>query len=342
MAEQGNVRRIFAISLIILLLVLSFFLVKPYLSSILFAIIFSYIFFPTFNFLDKKTKSKHKSLISLIICLIVILLVLIVAFIVAPLIIKETFAFSQNTQRIDLGEPIREFFLKIFKQDIGKEFSMSINQVVSRATLFLMNSISKFLEDAPSMFLQLFVMIFVMFFFLKDGKYLSEKLKELMPFKEEVRVKFFTRFKEISKGVVWGYIILGLVQGIVVAIGLFAFKAPQPLLLAFISTILAILPILGSGLVWIPVGITMMVTGNLAGGIGLLIYCVAASVVIYYTLAPLVMSKQTKMSPLIIFIGMIGGLSVFGAVGLIVGPIILDYLKQFIEYYRTGTLAEIT
>jgi len=85
-----------------------------------------------------------------------------------------------------------------------------------------------------------------------------------------------------------------------------------------------------------------MISGNAAGGLGLLIYCALVSAVIIYTLTPLILSKQTKLSPLTILLGMLGGLSVFGAVGIILGPIILDYLLLFIDYYRTGRLAEIT
>jgi len=342
MAEQTTTRKAFAISLIIILLVLAFFLIKPYISAIIFAIVFAYIFNPFFNLLDDKTKHKHKNGISLAICLIIIIVILAISFFLAPIIVKESFSFYQNTQKIDLGEPVRQFVLTTFKQDIGRDLSMSLNQIVTRATLFLMNSVSKFIEDAPTMLLQIFVMFFVMFFFLRDGKEISSKLKDIMPFREEIRDKFFTRFKEIVKGVVWGYIILGLIQGISMAIGFYAFGAPQPLLLSVVSTLLAILPILGSGLVWVPAGIIMLISGNVAGGLGLLIYCALVSAVIIYTLTPLILSKQTKLSPLTILLGMLGGLSVFGAIGIILGPIILDYLLLFIDYYRTGRLAEIT
>lgn len=343
MADQNTTpRKIFAISLLIGLIVLAFFLIKPYISAIIFAIVAAYILFPFFNLLNEKTKGKYKNIFSLLFCIIMVVIILAIFFLLAPLIIKEAFAFYQNAQKIDIGEPVRQFIITVFKQDLGRDLTLSLNQIVARATLFIMNSVSQFIEDAPSMLLQLFVMIFVMFFFLRDGKIIAEKVKDIMPFKEEVREKFFTRFKEIVRGVIWGYIIFGAIEGATITIGYYVFGASQPLLLAVVSTLLAILPMIGSWVIWVPTSIIMIVSGNLAGGLGLLIYGGLVVSTLYYTLAPYLLSKQAKMSVLTMLIGMLGGLYVFGAVGVIVGPIILDYLFLFIEYYRTGKISEIT
>ena len=159
-----------------------------------------------------------------------------------------------------------------------------------------------------------------------------------MPFSEEVEKKIFDRTKMITFSVIYGQVIIGLIQGAVAGIGLFIFKVPNALLLTVIMCLAGILPIIGTAIVWIPIALFLFIEGNLVAVVGVIIFGVISSVVDNF-LRPIIVSKRSKIHPAVLLIGMIGGLYTFGVLGFILGPLILGYLLILLEIYQ-GKKAE--
>ena len=139
--------------------------------------------------------------------------------------------------------------------------------------------------------------------------------------------------------VIFGQIIIGIFQGIFTGIGLFIFKAPSPLILSIVAIFVGIIPLIGPWLVWFPVAIyLLLLSGNTFGGIGLMIYGLIIISWIDTIVRPLIVSKTAKVSSPIVLIGMVGGLFVFGILGLIIGPLILSYISLILEMYKDKKL----
>jgi len=174
-----------------------------------------------------------------------------------------------------------------------------------------------------------------MFYFLKDGDKIMNYFKELLPFKEEVKNKFITRFKEITTGVIYGSIVVGIVQGIIAGIGYYLFGIEGTFVLTLISIFLSILPI-GSWPVWIPLVLNLMYNGESGRAIGLAFYGFFIISYVDNILKPYIVGNKIKLSPIIAVLGMLGGAMLFGFIGLFIGPIILSYLILFLDFYRSG------
>jgi predicted PurR-regulated permease PerM len=163
----------------------------------------------------------------------------------------------------------------------------------------------------------------------------------LSPFSAKTEKIFIERFSNITKAVIYGMFIVGIIQGIVTGIGLYIFKAPQPLLLTMFATLFGIIPIVGPGLVWIPVSIGMIISGKVANGIGLALYGFLIINWIDPLIRPYFVKKRAGMPHIIALVGMLGGGYLFGIIGFVLGPLILGYLSLFLDFYRTKTLHEL-
>jgi predicted PurR-regulated permease PerM len=154
-----------------------------------------------------------------------------------------------------------------------------------------------------------------------------------MPFSPETEEKLFKSSKDVTSSVLYGLILVGLVQGVIIGGGFFIFGVPNALLLTFFAILTGILPIIGPALIWIPVVIYLLIAGNTVPAIGVLVFGLICSS-IDNLLRPIFVSRRTKLNPVVALIGMIGGLFLFGILGVILGPLILSYLLILLDLYR--------
>jgi predicted PurR-regulated permease PerM len=206
-----------------------------------------------------------------------------------------------------------------------------------------MNSVISFLKDFPIVLLQLTVVFFTFFFVLRDKEDFIEYLKTILPFTKEIQDRLLKATKDVTVSVLYGQIIIGFVQGLVAGIGFFLFGIPDAWLLMILSILAGVLPIVGPSLVYIPVALYLVIMGNNVAGLGILIFGLASAVV-DHILRPIIISKRLMMNSLLALLGTIGGILLFGVLGLILGPLIIAYLLIFLEIYRnkkfTGLLAK--
>jgi predicted PurR-regulated permease PerM len=204
-----------------------------------------------------------------------------------------------------------------------------------------MHRFEEVIINLPLLFMQFAVMLFIFFFSLRDGEKIVEFLKGLSPLKEASERRFIQKFSDITKSVVYGMFIVGVIQGFFAGIGFYVFKAPQPLFLTMVAIFFGILPFIGTWAVWLPASIAFIVSGNLQAGMGLAGYSLISSAIIEVFIRPYIVKKQAKIPIATVLIGMLGGGYAFGIIGLIIGPLILEYFILFLEFYRTKNLHEL-
>ena len=182
--------------------------------------------------------------------------------------------------------------------------------------------------------LQFFVAFFTFFFVLKEKEKIISYIQSILPFSKDVEVKLFESSRAITGSVIYGQIIVGILQGIVLGIGLFIFNSPNALLLTLLACLVGVLPIIGTSIVYIPVTIYFFMAGNTIPAFGVLIFGFI-STLIEQLMRPLFVSKRAKVPSLLILIGMIGGWFLLGIMGFVLGPLILAYLLIILDVYRT-------
>ena len=197
------------------------------------------------------------------------------------------------------------------------------------------------LQELPSLLLNLAVVLFVFFFALRDQENLKEFISGISPFRKDKEAILVTRFKDITSSIIYGYIIVGILQGLALGLGLLIFGVPRALILTILGIFASMLPMVGPWFVWVPVAIGLFLTGKIGFAIAFSIYCLFFVSTIDNILRPYIVSRKTGVSSVVVLVGMIGGLFVFNILGLILGPLILSYLLLFLKAYKDGTLSDM-
>ena len=170
----------------------------------------------------------------------------------------------------------------------------------------------------------------------------SEKLKEfargLSPIVKSKEKIIIDQFKNITDSIVYGQIIVGIIQGILAGLGFLVVGIPNALVLTLIATFLSIIPLLGPYLVWIPVAIYLFVSGKTNIAIVYLLYNLVLVSTIDNVIRSYLVSRKTNLSPSVVLVGMLGGLVVFGLIGLLLGPLILAYFITLLRSYKEKNL----
>ncbi len=325
-------KKITAAVLLLGLLVLSFFLIRPIILSVITGIILAFICAPLYRWTQKCIKSKTIS--ALLICaLLMIILVLPFIFLV-PIFIDQSVKLYAASQQIDFISPLKSIFPSLLTSEtFAEEAAVAFSSFTTKITNALVDYLSGLVFNLPNILIQFAVVLFTFYFVLKDKEQLFLYARSLMPFSNEVEKKIVSSTKAITISVIYGQVIIGVIQGIIAGTGFFIFKVPNALLLTFIAALAGIFPIIGTVIIWVPVSIYLLLTGNIFAAIGVAIFGVISSTVDNF-LRPIIVSRRSKIHPAILLIGMIGGLFMFGFLGFILGPLIIAYFMIFLDIYR--------
>lgn len=330
--EEVISKKVWAIGMLVILGILTFFLLKPILLSIVLGLILAFIFTPIHNKLSTKLKSRNISV--LLICIFLFLLIVIPTWFLTPLAINQSFKLYVSAQEFNLMESFIDLLPSAFSSEkFASEITPILQEFFSDSIQGVMNFFSNIIINFPKLLLHFSVVLFTFFFVLRDNKEFILYIKTLIPFSNQVKEKLFSASKGIAYSVIYGQVIIGVIQGAIVGVSFLIFGVPNSLLLFFLSCILGVLPIVGVPIIWIPVALYLLIAGNTFSAIGVIIFGTVASTIDNF-IRPFIVSKRTQIPSSIILIGMIGGLFMFGVLGLVLGPLILAYLLVMIELYR--------
>lgn len=299
----------------IIVTILAFLVIKSFITSLLSGVVLSYLFSPLYRKLNNVIK--NKSIASLVMVFLLILIIFIPTFFVINSLVKESLPLYNSLRS-------NEF-------DLSPEILNAINKVVQ----FIINEASKIAISIPTFLIHAFVTLFLFYYFLRDGEKIVNNIRDLIPLDEKHKKNLVNEFKNVTYAIVYGLILTGLIEGIIGGLGFYIFKVSSPLFWGIIMMILSILPGIGTSFIWAPAGIIKLLQGDTLSGIGLLLY---GFFLISGTAAILKLrfiGKKSDIHPMLIVLGVFGGISLLGFVGLFIGPLILitfiTLLKSFLN-----------
>ena len=332
-------KKIITAAILLFLLVLSFLLLKPILLSIIFGIILAFIFSPIYGRLYKWTKMKNVS--AGLICLLLVILIIIPFWFLIPILIDQSLKIYLAAQQMDFVTPLQGVFPSLFNSaEFSSEIGSTIQSFVAKTTDYFLNTLSQLILNFPTMFLQLIVMFFTFYFTLRDKESLIEYVKSFSPFPKDVEEKLFNSSKNITTAMIYGQFIIGILQGVITGIGFFLFSVSNAMILTLLAIIAGIFPIIGTTIIWLPVVIYLLIAGNTFAAIGVILFGIIAGTIDNF-IRPAFVSKRTNLNSSLVLVGMIGGIFLFGILGLILGPLILAYSTILLELYRKKKNQEI-
>jgi predicted PurR-regulated permease PerM len=209
-----------------------------------------------------------------------------------------------------------------------------LGEAASRVSQFFVNGLAAATKGTIGFLFQFFIMLYAMYFFLIDGGQTLVNLASYVPLKNTDVRTILEKFVSVSRATLKGTLVVGVVQGGLAGVAFAVVGIEGAVFWGTVMAVLSIIPAVGSGLVWVPAAIFLAATGKLAAGIGLAVWCLLVVGSIDNLLRPLLVGRDTKMPDLLILLSTLGGLSLFGLVGFVIGPVVAALTLAIWEIYR--------
>jgi predicted PurR-regulated permease PerM len=179
------------------------------------------------------------------------------------------------------------------------------------------------------------IMLFLLFFFLRDGDSMLARVRALIPLDEARKERLFQRIGGVTRAIVIGTSLTALMQGILLGLGFVIARLPSPVVFGVLAALLSMLPVGGSAFVWIPAVLVLFFEGHWGYALFLLAWGLMIGG-LDNVLRPVLISGRARISALAVFVGVLGGIPAFGAIGVIAGPVILSLALALIEFAEEG------
>jgi predicted PurR-regulated permease PerM len=213
-------------------------------------------------------------------------------------------------------------------------FVFDTQSKISELGVFLANNIAKFFTATFNSILMFLLMVFTMFYLLKDGEKWKKNLTGLIPLSEDHIKEILAKLASAINRILKGSFFIAITQGVLVSIGFTIFGVPSAALWGVVAGIASFIPTMGTSIISIPAILFLYFTGMHIQAVGLLIWSIILVGMIDNFLSPYVISKNTEIPSLFILFSILGGISLIGPVGVLIGPLILSLLYSLISIYR--------
>ncbi|MDF2154988.1 AI-2E family transporter [Vibrio sp. CAU 1672] len=321
-------------------------LVEPYINSIIMAFIISLLMFPVHNWFERRLP-QHPNLASLLSCVVLTFIIVIPLLFVFGAIVQQGSVFSQNTYHWVTNGGIQTLFEHpwvinglAFINDylpFDKVEPQAIAEKIGQfATSFGSNLVAisaKILGDATNFLMAFFLMLFVLFFLLRDHDKIIAAIRHILPLSRSQEDKILEEIEQVSKSAVMGSFLTAVAQGFAGGIGMWLAGFPG-LFWGTMMGFASFIPVVGTALIWIPAAAYLFLTGDTTWAIFLTAWSVIVVGSIDNLLRPLLMQGSAGMNTLMIFFSLLGGLHLFGLIGLIYGPLIFAITIVLFNIYE--------
>jgi predicted PurR-regulated permease PerM len=318
-------------------------MVKPFLGVLAWAVVLVIVFYPVHRRLAHRIK--RPSLRALVSCLLVVLII------VLPLVVLTTVVAQELAKVIpNLPSQISQL-LNSPTSPFGRisgwmETRFGIDTVSSKAFIVdhlkqsserLLGPSLNLMGNIVSGIVKAFFVLFTMYYLFKDGDKIVDKLPAALPLSREQSDAIILRTKEVVSASVYGVVTIAALQGLLGGIMFWILGIPSPLLWAVLMAFVCMIPVAGSFLVWLPLSIYLMVTGHWTKAVILIVWGALVISTVDNFLRPKLVGTQTRLHELFIFFSVLGGISVFGLLGIVLGPVVLAITFGLLRTFQSRT-----
>ena len=351
MVVHNQYQKIVPFILFVAVLVFFFKLVQPMITILLSSILLAYISFPLYK---KITKKISRQFLAIILTLFVLVIVILIPFAFLTFeVTQQGYIFSSSLSNSIAKGALFGFgctssesevcllLNQVEKFSLEKLSKFGLDKQLQAVLPALEEKITNFMIRMPVMFGEIVLTLIITYFILKDWEKILKRLEDLIPMRTKTKKRLIGEFGKITHAVVYAQLLVALVQGIIATIGFYIFGVPFPVILGVLTSLCALIPAIGTAIVWVPACLFLILSGYfthnpfiIAKGIGLLLYSTLIIGIVDRILLVKIINTQTKVSQITILVGVVGGVSMFGIVGIFIGPILLPLIITYFETFK--------
>ena len=319
-----------------------------FLLAVVMAAIFSGLANPLFTRLLRLLGGR-KSVAALATLVVVILVV------VTPLVLIADIVATEALQISETATPMVESFIEEANQPDAsldwipfwdqlepyrEQITKKLGEIAGAVSAFIVNSLSSAAQGTMEFFLNIFIMLYSMFFFLMGGREILDQVMRLFPLEATDKELLLDKFVSVSRATIKGTLVIGIVQGGLAGLAFAVVGIKGAVFWGTVMAVLSIIPGIGTALVWVPAVGFLFATGQIVPAVGLLLWCAIVVGTADNVLRPLLVGKDTEMPDLMVMLSTFGGLALFGAIGLVIGPVIAALFLTMWRIY-SDTFADV-
>ena len=307
-------------------------MIGQFLITVLWAVVLTMIFYGLFKWVRRRVGEQRRGLAAAITSLLIFFFVIIPFIFLAIALVNQGLGLYQS---IETGEIDPNFVVDYVERQLPGIYDMlgeagispnsvrdKITEFVGTVSQFLATQVLSFGSNLINVFVQFTLMLYLLYFFLKDGKQVIQRIIDTIPMGNVRERQLFERFAQVSKATLKGTLLVALVQGSIGGLIFMILGIPAALLWGVAMTLLALLPVGGSAIVWFPAVIILFAQGYPVKAIILLVVGVLIIGLVDNLLRPLLVGRDTEMPDYLVLISTLGGITYFGLSGFVIGPTI--------------------
>lgn len=342
-----RVRPYFLLALLAGAFLLTFAVFQPFLGPLALAAVFAVVLYPVFKFFLRQVKGQ-RTLASLLTILFSIIAILIPLFFVGFLVFNQAASLYSSLVQdggsefvTGLVNTVTAFISPYFPQitEMRETVIADLQSYATAALSVLVGHLGAIVSSIGSLFISLLIFFIALYYLLKDGASLKRFLVALSPLADRDDETVFRRLEASANSVIRGNLSIALIQAVVSGIGFTLFGLPNPVLWALVTFFAAMVPAVGTALILVPAVLFLFFTGNTGGAVGLAIWGAVAVGLVDNFLGPKLIGRGTKLHPLLILLAVLGGLALFGPIGLFLGPLTVSLLFALLSIYTESSKA---
>ncbi len=317
-------------------------MISAFFQALLLAAVFSGVVYPLYLWVQKKL-GDHDTLASLLTLSLTLFVIVVPLLYLLGLIAEQAMNIANDVTpwiELRLNSPVEQVnYLPDWipyaesLEPYQDKILAKVAEFAGTAGGYLAESLAKLSQGTVSFFFQLFIMLYAMFFFLTTGPGILHKILSYVPLSQDDKNKMLTVGLSVSRATVKGTLIIGIIQGILGGLGFAVVGIKAAVFWGSIMAVMSVLPGIGTALIWGPAVIYLLLSGQIAAGLGLFAWSAGVVGSIDNFLRPVLVGRDTKMPDLLILLSTLGGLGLFGASGLVLGPILAALFLTVLAIY---------
>ncbi|MBI9079890.1 MAG: AI-2E family transporter [Pseudodesulfovibrio sp.] len=342
---SGGIYKVFLILLLLFSLYLGFSIVEPFVHTLIFSTVLAVLFAPVFNWVFDVCKGRRTLASALTVAIIVFCLLLPMTFLVMALIsqgVESLVSLNHWVAKGAFQNLISSDMLDKYVSMINEKLPfLRINELDIQANIIqyskgfaqaMLGVGTGLVSNAAKLILNFLLMVFILFYFLRDGGKMIDYLKHLSPLRAKQEDYIIDSLKRVARGVLMGCLLVAILQGFAGGIGLAVVGIPAFFWGAMMA-LASLIPVLGTGLVWVPSVAYLFFVGDWKMAVFLALWCGTLVVGIDTLLRPIFMREAARVSTFYIFLAILGGVYTFGMLGVFYGPLILSFVMVMLQIY---------
>jgi len=305
----------------------------PFYGAILWAVVLAIVFAPLYRWLSSSL-GQRRNLAALATVLIIVTMVILPLTLTAASLLQQATSLYEriHSGELDFGRFFEQVLdaLPTWATNLLDRFGLTnlgalkerLSAALMQGSQYLATQALNIGRGTANFVVSLLVMLYLLFFFLRDGGALSRRIKDAIPLRAEQQNALFTQFTIVSRAMFKGNILLAALQGALGGIIFWLLGIHAPVLWAVVMAFMSLLPALGTAVIWIPVAVYFLATAAVWQGVVLIAYGTLVMGLVDNFLRPLLIGKGTKMPDYVVLLSTLGGLAIFGLNGFVIGPVI--------------------